>query len=373
MAGQHRLLNQQAALSIGIMLRDYDNDQLVGLSQLTLDGQEMDAYGIQYIAQALRRNRQLKSLSMRSCKIDAKSCHLLGEALKYNQHLQQLDLACNPLCQPQLEGINQLAQALNINLSLKSLCLAETNLSTEAMIVLAESLPQNKSLVRLDVAGNHAIQMAGFMALAASLQMNSTITYVDVHTLDNDHDMMMLHHQMLAKCTQNAQSKQQNSIQPPVQAVARLTLEERLAAAVTRGKTMPKEVAEDNTKKQKAEKDEEEQWIQQAITYTESLEQSDRAALDQSKRFQQFLCTKIPQLPDTSPHLELLLTVNDRLTTAIEQFKEKTEPLNETVSATFEIGDDDDDFDEKNDRLKELRDEFEAEEGAAFLKAKKQT
>ena len=240
--------------------------------------------------------------------------------------------------------------------------------------------------------------------------MNSTITYVDVHTLvscyayvgkqtihavfykDNDHDMMMLHHQMLAKCTQNAQSKQQNSTQPPIQAVARLTLEERLAAAVTRGKTMPKEVAEDNTKKQKGKKDEEEQWIQQAITYTESLEQSDRAALDQSKRFQQFLCTKIPQLPDTSPHLgnlilnvrniksnlffsfllELLLAVNDRLTTAIEQFKEKTEPLKETVSATFEIGDDDDDFDEKNDRLKELRDEFEAEEGAVFLKAKKQ-
>lgn len=106
LAGQHRLLSQQGALSIGIMLRDYDSHQLHGLRFLSLDYQEIDAYGMQYITQALRRNQQLKQLSMRECKVDAKSCHLLGEALRYNQHLEQLDLAGNPLCQPHVEGVS---------------------------------------------------------------------------------------------------------------------------------------------------------------------------------------------------------------------------------------------------------------------------
>lgn len=53
---------------------------------------------------------------------------------------------------------------------------------TLAIIALAESLPQNKSLIRLDLSDNHAIEMAGFMALAASLQMNHTMTYIDIHT-----------------------------------------------------------------------------------------------------------------------------------------------------------------------------------------------
>jgi Ran GTPase-activating protein (RanGAP) involved in mRNA processing and transport len=66
------------ALSIGVMLRDYDG--LQSLERLYLDSNDL-SQGIQYIAQALRRNQSLLTLSICDCKIDAKGCVLLGEAL----------------------------------------------------------------------------------------------------------------------------------------------------------------------------------------------------------------------------------------------------------------------------------------------------
>lgn len=79
-----------------------------------------------------------------------------------------------------------------------------------------------------------------------------------------------------------------------------------------------------------------------------------------------------------------MLALNDRLTTAMQTFGVATaegvdtdvivKEEDEMLSASFEIGDDDDDDDEAEERekdLKELRSEIEAEESAAFLKAKK--
>lgn len=72
-------MNHQGALSIGVMLRDYDNTG-GSLEHLELDGNEIGT-GIQYIAQALKRNQNLRTLSLRQCKLDAKGCSLIGEAL----------------------------------------------------------------------------------------------------------------------------------------------------------------------------------------------------------------------------------------------------------------------------------------------------
>lgn len=78
-----------------------------------------------------------------------------------------------------------------------------------------------------------------------------------------------------------------------------------------------------------------------------------------------------------------MLALNDRLTTAMQTFGVATaegvetdvivKEEDEMLSASFEIGDDDDDdeAEEREKDLKELRSEIEAEESAAFLKAKK--
>lgn len=91
---KNRFLNQ-SAISIGVMLRDYDSamDYSHGLQQLVLDYNEI-RQDIQYIAQALRRNRNLKKLSMVDCKLDADGCVLISEALVNSIYITQ-NLYCH--------------------------------------------------------------------------------------------------------------------------------------------------------------------------------------------------------------------------------------------------------------------------------------
>jgi Ran GTPase-activating protein (RanGAP) involved in mRNA processing and transport len=70
------------SLSIGVMLRDYDDNNHIetNLQRLYLDDNDL-SQGIQYITQALKRNQSLLTLSICDCKIDSKGCLLVGEAL----------------------------------------------------------------------------------------------------------------------------------------------------------------------------------------------------------------------------------------------------------------------------------------------------
>ncbi|KAI8374742.1 uncharacterized protein BYT42DRAFT_417975 [Radiomyces spectabilis] len=173
-------ITHQGALWIGVMLRDYDGHVFSqGLTELALDHNDI-RQGIQYIAQALRRNQSLRSLSLQDCKLDSKGCALIGEALKYNQSLENLNISFNGLNAPSIEGIQALKRALYVNRSLKELSLAASGLGSEAAVELAESLPENKALVRLDLSKNEAMDLAGLLALAAGVRINYSIVFLDV-------------------------------------------------------------------------------------------------------------------------------------------------------------------------------------------------
>lgn len=228
--------------------------------------------------------------------------------------------------------------------------------------------------------------------------------------------MVEIHNGILATCTRNAQSKKQEPQQSPnhvittTQATARLTLQERLAAVTKgRGNTPTLEASSSEvtltqmpseTKSQQEVVDDS-VLIQQAFDCVESLEDvlnnknaNSNDTIDNCKKIQSEICSRIPVITDQS-QLEILLAVNDRLTSAIQTFEgdvetvEKDDEAEQELSSSFEIGDDDDraqetlsssfeigdddDEDEEEERenhLKELRSEIEAEESAAFLKAK---
>ncbi|KAI8138295.1 hypothetical protein BJV82DRAFT_631776 [Fennellomyces sp. T-0311] len=251
-------INNQGAVWLGVMLRDYDNPETIkGLEYLNLDSNDI-RHSVQYIAQALRRNRSLATLSLRECKIDAKDCALIGEALKYNQALAKLNISSNNLSQPTSEGILAIKQALYVNWTLKELNMSAAGLTSEAAIYLAECLPENRALRRLDLSKNLGIDLAGLLALSASVRLNETLTFLDVNIPPSDREMAKIQGDIVAKCTKNAQSTpkdhekkdqtpssvrrvgSQSSLDPnamatTAQATARLSLQERLAA-VTRGK-----------------------------------------------------------------------------------------------------------------------------------------
>ena len=79
---QRNKITHQGGVSLGVMLRNYDHDpeHIKGLEYLNLNNNDI-RQGVQYIAQALRRNRSLEELHMHDCKLDSKGCAFIGEAL----------------------------------------------------------------------------------------------------------------------------------------------------------------------------------------------------------------------------------------------------------------------------------------------------
>jgi hypothetical protein len=107
---------------------------------------------------------------------------------------------------------------------LQSLNLSETQLDSSTAIALAEALPENASLSRLDLSKNPHIEMAGVLALAISIKMNHTLTFLDINIpvcnilSDNnnntdkpkkplDEELANLQNDIVAVCTTNMLQK----------------------------------------------------------------------------------------------------------------------------------------------------------------------
>lgn len=158
-----------------------------------------------YIAQVLKRNRTLKVLNLADNRIDGAGLALLAEALKYNSTLETLDLSNNPCCGPLSEGIAALRTTFTVNTSLKRLFLADTGLTTDGAISLAEFLPESKSLLHLDLTANPAIETAGILAISVGLRANSLIRCLDISIPPNSPDLAEISQNILQACIRNTE------------------------------------------------------------------------------------------------------------------------------------------------------------------------
>ncbi|KAL1917366.1 uncharacterized protein VTP21DRAFT_5022 [Calcarisporiella thermophila] len=229
-------ITHQGAVWLGVILRDYEDtpsrsgtptlatsDTLSsrsvgigsqdraykrGLEVLDVCGNDLRTNGVQYVAQSLRRNRSLRELLIADNRIDSKGLTFFAEALKRNQSLEILDLNRNPLSTPTLEGIHSLKNALTLNRSLRGLFLAETGLTSEGAIALAESITETKHLQHLDLTGNPRLELAGVLALSVSVKMNWSLTCLDVNVPPNHKDMARLSREIVSVCIRNAEAAQ---------------------------------------------------------------------------------------------------------------------------------------------------------------------
>ncbi|CAG8531232.1 2422_t:CDS:10, partial [Paraglomus occultum] len=223
-------INQFGAVWVGVMLRDYDdmiwnNESASSLGSLSsfdantknkgkmrrhleiLDASENDfRIGVQYIAQALRRNRSLKELRLVDCKLDPKGLTFIAEGLKHNGTLEILDLSHNPIGNSPIDGVNALCHALSVNKTLRDLFLADCNMSSEGAIALAELLPETTKLTHLDLTDNPNIGTAGIMALAASIKMNHSVCCLDIKIPPNDKELAYLARDIIRVCVRNTES-----------------------------------------------------------------------------------------------------------------------------------------------------------------------
>ncbi|KAF9925410.1 hypothetical protein FBU30_004793 [Linnemannia zychae] len=219
---------------IGVMMRDYDdqpnkvipiNNEEQGFKRVfpgivnpellkrtrgieSLDVSDNDLrQGADYIAQILRRNMSLKSLILANNNLDSARLVILADALKLNIGLEALDLSNNRVCGPAATGMNALTQKLVYNKTLTKLSLSNTGLQSEGAIILAEFLPETRSLVQLDLTGNEMVDIAGVMALSVSIRMNKSITCLDMNVPPNDAEFARLSRDILRACIHNMEAK----------------------------------------------------------------------------------------------------------------------------------------------------------------------
>ncbi|KAJ3337630.1 hypothetical protein HDU93_000773 [Gonapodya sp. JEL0774] len=147
---------------------------IAGLGHLDVSENPL-GQGVQHIAMALGLNSSIKHVLLRDCGIDSTGLRILAEALKVNSGMKVLNLSRNRCCGPSTIAIENLKDALAVNRTLEELDLSNTRLSSEGAITLAEALPLTRNLRRLDLSHN-PINLSGLMALNATIRKNNTIT-----------------------------------------------------------------------------------------------------------------------------------------------------------------------------------------------------
>ncbi|GMK55777.1 hypothetical protein CspeluHIS016_0208330 [Cutaneotrichosporon spelunceum] len=194
-----------ASLALQRSVRALDGVERIG-RLVTLDLKSNDIRnGVTYIAQVLKRNRTLRVLNVSDNKLDASGLVALADALKYNSTLETLDVSSNPCCGPNLAAIAALRTAFTLNGSLKRLFLQDTGLTTDGAIDLAEFIPENRSLLHLDVTANPAIGTAGLLALASGLKSNKVVRCLDISIPPNDPSLAELSQSILQSCIRNTE------------------------------------------------------------------------------------------------------------------------------------------------------------------------
>ncbi|KAG0165713.1 hypothetical protein DFQ30_008091 [Apophysomyces sp. BC1015] len=226
---RHNWISHNAAPWIAAMLLNDESIEMYwqsaeyqrrGIRQLDLTGNNLQ-HAVVPLAHALYSNSSLVNLLLENCQIRPEGCAILAESLCTNQYLQKLDLSSNPIAKGSDEGIQAIKTALAQNRTLIDLNLADTGLDSSAAIALAESLPENSTLTRLDLSKNPSITIAGVMALAVSIKMNDVLTFLDINIpvsqpsfvvtaiesygKPNDVDLAQLQNDIVTACTANMQ------------------------------------------------------------------------------------------------------------------------------------------------------------------------
>ncbi|KAK4687531.1 protein phosphatase 1 regulatory subunit 37, partial [Tremellales sp. Uapishka_1] len=189
-----------ASMALQRSVRALDGVERIGrLLTLDLKGNEIKS-GVGYIAQVLKRNRTLKVLNLCDNRIESSGLAAIAEAL-----------------------IAALRTTFTVNTSLKRLFLAETGLTTEGAISLAEFLPETKTLLHLDLTSNPGVETAGILALSVGLRANTLIRCLDLSIPPNNSDLAELSQSILQSCIRNTETavgangiKNQDAIWGPI-------------------------------------------------------------------------------------------------------------------------------------------------------------
>ncbi|KAJ2878451.1 hypothetical protein FB639_003383 [Coemansia asiatica] len=157
------------------------------------------------LAEGLLWNTNLRSLILRQNKLQPATLAPFIECLGINRGLVYLDISRNPVCGPSPTVLEVLSQVVTQNHALKGLFMSNTGMTSEGAILLAECLPELQRLERLDVSENPAIDVAGLMALSASIKLNKSLICVEITVNTGDDVCSALEQGIAQTCIANMQ------------------------------------------------------------------------------------------------------------------------------------------------------------------------
>ncbi|KAJ4455897.1 putative Protein NLRC3 [Paratrimastix pyriformis] len=189
----HNLIGERGAKVLGQVLRT--NGTLV---QLDLSHNGLGPNGAAALGRALTENRTLTGLLLNHC-----------NALKTNTALVRLELAHNAMTDG---GISALAEALRTNMSLQQIDLTSNNVQDPGGTELARALLSNACLKRLILASNNLADVA-VGALVDTLRTNSTLLEVDISLNNAPYQLLMSLEHLIAENTRKYRSAHAGRLQ----------------------------------------------------------------------------------------------------------------------------------------------------------------
>ncbi|KAJ2609484.1 hypothetical protein H4S08_004026 [Coemansia sp. RSA 1365] len=157
------------------------------------------------LAEGLLWNTNLRSLTLRENRLQPASFAPFIECLGINRGLAHLDISRNPVCGPNPVVLEVLSKVVSQNQTLRGLFMSATGMNSEGAIILAECLPEQQRLERLDVSENAGIDMAGLMALSASIKLNRSLICVEITVNTGDDVCAALEQGIAQVCIANMQ------------------------------------------------------------------------------------------------------------------------------------------------------------------------
>lgn len=147
------------------------------LERVIVDENRIGTEGAAAIANALRSNTSLESLSLRNNEIGSQGAAALSDALQHNSTLRRLDLSCNLI---RNTGVIKIAKALSKNSTLKSLDVHDNEIDDGGGRALAEMLSVNNNLEYLAL-GDNFVGAAATKAIALSIAGNRSLRILSLY------------------------------------------------------------------------------------------------------------------------------------------------------------------------------------------------
>jgi len=169
------------------------------LERLDLRNNELRS-GISFVAAALEYTSSLQDLLLWENGIDDKGLLALSQGLRRNRSLRFLDLSYNPLANP--DAFSTFKEAIISHPTLTVLALASTKMDSIGAVAMAEVLPENRRLRRLNLA-NNSVGLAGLMALNLAMKMNNSLISIELHIDGSELEQQRHLTEILNACEKN--------------------------------------------------------------------------------------------------------------------------------------------------------------------------